>query len=344
MTLKDALIILNTGGVGIALLVDESGRLVDTITDGDVRRAILDGCAADSSIAEIEKVKGQAIPTSARVGTSPAELLETMRSKGIRHIPLVDEHGVPLELVTLDSLLDPHPIDLQAVIMAGGFGTRLYPLTESTPKPMLRVGDKPLIEHIVSSLQKAGIGKVNITTHFMSEKISDHFEDGSKFGVEVNYVHEDKPLGTAGSLSLLEKNESPLLVMNGDILTNVNYQALMYFHKKHEAALTICIRQYDVKVPYGVIKCNGEEVVELTEKPTVAFFVNAGIYLLEPSVQTMIPQNERLDMTDLVNTLLSQGKKVVGFPIVEYWLDIGQHADYDRAQVEAESGVFKASH
>jgi NDP-sugar pyrophosphorylase family protein len=222
--------------------------------------------------------------------------------------------------------------------MAGGFGTRLLPLTEDLPKPMLPLGDQPLLELTIRKLQQANIRYVNITTYYLPEKISDYFGDGKEFGVEINYVNEDEPLGTAGALGLLAIPDEPLLVINGDIITQVDFRSMLSFHRTHQADLTVGVRQYEVQVPYGVMECEGVHVKQVREKPTYHYLVNAGIYLLEPTVYRYINRGERFDMPDLIRHLIEEGRTVVSFPIVEYWLDVGQHKDYEQAQLDMEEG------
>lgn len=335
-SIRDALSTLNAGSKGIVLVVDDAGRLTDTITDGDIRRAIIAGCSPDSTVSELLVTKADRSPTVVHEGFDRPTLLDIMRGRSIRQVPILDAQDRPVDLVTLDELL-AQDLPVQAVIMAGGFGKRLYPLTNDTPKPMLPVGDKPLIEHIVNKLRGAGIKDVSISTHFKAEKIRDHFEDGKRFGVNVSYVHEDQPLGTAGAIGLLENPAGPILITNGDILTGVNYRTLLEFHQLQKADLTVCVRRYELLVPYGVVECSDERITRLSEKPTLTFLVNAGIYIMEPRVHAMIPRNERLDMTELMETLLASGAKVVSFPIIEQWLDIGQHTDYAMAQEIARS-------
>jgi NDP-sugar pyrophosphorylase family protein len=228
-------------------------------------------------------------------------------------------------------------VALSAVIMAGGYGTRLRPLTDDMPKPMLPVGDRPLLERTVRRLREAGIQDVRVTTHYLGDRIASHFGDGKAFGVDITYLNEDRPLGTAGALALVNRPAGPLLVMNGDILTNLNFHALLAFHREHRADATVAVRKYDLTVPYGVVECEGTQVKALQEKPTERFLVNAGIYLLEPTVLGCIPPGERFDMTELIQVLLQQGRTVVSFPIVEYWLDIGRAEDYERAQSDVET-------
>lgn len=278
------------------------------------------------------------VPVTAPVGTPDDELLHLMQSRSVRQVPLVDATGVVKGVVSLSDLLPQVAPNLQAVIMAGGFGTRLRPLTENTPKPMLPVSGRPVMEHIIDHLRDTGIRQVNVTTHYQSEKITEHFGDGAAFGVEIKYLQEDVPLGTGGALGLLERPEEPLLVINGDVLTEVDFLALHAFHVENGADMTIGVRRYAVKVPYGVVDCDGVSVTGLREKPDLAFFVNAGIYLLEPKVFDYIPAKHHLNMTDLVLKLINFGRPVVSYPICEYWLDIGQHDDYHKAQEDVLSG------
>jgi NDP-sugar pyrophosphorylase family protein len=222
--------------------------------------------------------------------------------------------------------------------MAGGSGTRLRPLTEDLPKPMLPIGGRPLMERLVEQLQQAGIRQVNVTTHYKPEKIVEHFGDGHAFGVEMRYVNEDRPLGTGGALGLIAPPQETLLVINGDIVTQVSFRAMLAFHQEHQAKMTVAVRRYEVQVPYGVVECEGSQVRQLREKPQLGFLVNAGIYLLEPSVYEFIPHGQHFNMTDLIQWVLEAGQTVVSFPIREYWLDIGQHPDYVQAQDDVRNG------
>lgn len=340
-TIREAIRTIDRAAKGIALVVDEQGRLVGTVTDGDVRRALLDGISTEERVALLLQRKAESpypAPITAPAGTPPTLLLQQMQAQSIRQIPLLDETGRPVELATLDALLPQQFLALQAVVMAGGFGTRLRPLTEELPKPMLPVGDRPLLERILNRLQQAGIQQVNITTHYMPEKITDYFGDGSDFGLSIRYVSEAQPLGTAGALSLIETPDEPLLVLNGDILTSLDFGAMLAFHREHRADLTVAVRQYDLQVPYGVLLCEGAEVRQIREKPTYSFFVNAGIYLLQPEAHRYIPGGQRFDMPELIERLIEEGRRVVSFPIVEYWLDIGHPDDYARAQADLEEG------
>jgi len=340
-SIRQAIACIDRNGQGIVLITDEECRLIGTVSDGDIRRAILAGISLDVPVSELLTHRADSPypqPVTAPVGTERAALLRLMQERVVRQVPLLDDDGRVVGLVTWDELLPDQVLPLQAVIMAGGFGTRLRPLTEDMPKSMLPVGDRPLMELIVEQLCQVGIRRVNIATHYMSERIIKHFGDGHNFGVELNYVTEEQPLGTAGALGLMEVPDEPLLVINGDILTRVDFRAMLDYHREHGADLTVGVRKYDLQVPYGVIECEGARVQQVREKPLLRFFVNAGIYLLEPSVHRYIPNGERFDMTDLIQRLLEEERPVVSFPIVEYWLDIGQPVDYEQAQKDLRNG------
>jgi NDP-sugar pyrophosphorylase family protein len=264
-----------------------------------------------------------------------------MRKYILREIPILDQEGRVINLIGIDDLMPSDDLPLQAVIMAGGFGSRLRPLTEDLPKPMLPVGGRPLMEVLLEQLRDTGIRNVNVTTHFHPEKITDYFGDGKNFGVSLNYVNEEHPLGTGGALGLIPRPAEPILVINGDVLTQVNFRSMFMFHRENHADLTLAVRQYDLEVPYGVVQCEGARVVGLQEKPSFNFFVNAGIYLLEPHVYEYIPSGQHFNMTDLIQWLIDAGRAVVSFPVREYWLDIGQHADYAKAQKDVEDGLMK---
>jgi dTDP-glucose pyrophosphorylase len=335
-SLREAMHHMDRGGAGIVLVVDKGRRLLGTVTDGDVRRAILANLDLGRPVSVIlERKTGtrHAKPITAALGQKRASYLALLKRHSILHLPLVDGEGRVSGLVTMDQLVPDRPLPLQAVVMAGGKGSRLMPLTEDTPKPMLHVGDRPVLEIIIDQLKQAGIRQVTLATHHQAEKIEAHFGDGKQFGVALSYVAEDRPLGTVGGLSLVEPPASTTLVINGDILTQVDFRAMLAFHQEHRADLTVAVRHYEMRVPYGVVECDGVEVKGISEKPSKGFFVNAGIYLLEPGVYRFIPKDgQRFDMTDLIHVLVQGGRPVVSFPVREYWLDIGQQADFEQAQ------------
>jgi dTDP-glucose pyrophosphorylase/CBS domain-containing protein len=342
-TIGDVIERIDANQNGIALMVDADRQLVATITDGDIRRAFMKHFALDRCIADIlDEIKDKRYlkPVSAPAGVAREELLVLMEDKSVRHIPLLDDNGRVVDIALRREIYKEEATDLQAVVMAGGFGTRLRPLTEDTPKPMLPVGDKPLMEHMIGQIRDAGIQKVHVTTHFLPEKITSHFGDGAAFGIDLNYVPETQPLGTAGALRLVKDRSQPLLIVNGDILTNIDFRAMREFHSEHEAKATIAATAYEVKIPYGVLDAPDGVVGRLVEKPSYTYFVNAGIYIIEADIIDLIPENTRFDMTDLMSLLIKQGGKVVSFPIREYWLDVGRPEDFARAQRDIQQGVF----
>ena len=339
-SIREVMACIERNGTGIALVADSKRRLIDTVTDGDIRRVVLAGMDLDLPVQALMERRAPVpypTPLTAPVGTANAKLLRMMNEYTLRHIPIVDDTGRVVDMALLSDLVKESQLPLTAVVMAGGYGTRLRPLTKDLPKPMLPVGGRPLLELIIEQLRQAGIQRVNVATHHRAEKIIKHFGDGKAFGVEIKYVTEARPLGTAGALGLMEASNEPLLVINGDVLTRVDFRAMLDYHREHGADLTVAVRRYDWQMPYGVIECEGPRVRQVREKPLFGFLVNAGIYLLEPSVHHYIPQG-RFDMTDLIKRLLEDRRPVVSFPIIEYWLDIGQHEDYEQAQKDVKNG------
>ncbi len=332
--------------VSLALVVDANRRLLNTVSDGDVRRGILAGLKLSDSVSKLLEIKLRTPhpePVTAPATTLPLNALEIMNANLVRQLPLVDENGVPKDVLILSDFLREAQRPIQAVVMAGGQGMRLRPLTENTPKPLLPVGGKPVMEFIVDQLRDVGVKHIHVATHYQAEKIMDHFGDGAAFGVKIDYVQETQPLGTGGALGLLEMPTETTLIINGDILTQVDFHSFHAFHADHAAEMTVGVRRYDVQVPYGVVDCDGPKLTGLREKPQLSFFVNAGIYLVEPSVFQLIPPGRHLNITDLVQTLIEAGRTVVSYPIREYWLDIGQHEDYQRAQDDAREGKLHRS-
>lgn len=329
--ISEAIAQLEHAGTGALLLCDDDRVFRGLLTDGDVRRAILRGISFDKPCETIANMS----PVVAPQDCTPNEALSLMdhsREFVLNHLPVVDEERRLTGLLLRSDFVTNERLALSAVIMAGGFGTRLKPLTDGLPKPMLPMGGRPLLELTIQRLRDAGIRRVNVTTHYLAEAITSHFGDGKAFNVEISYVNEDRPLGTAGSLKFMQECDDPLLVINGDILTEVDFRTMLSYHREHGADATVGVRQYDLQLPYGVVDCDGPRVRSVQEKPTLKFLVNAGIYLIEPTVRRYIPSGHRFDMTDLIDRLVDKGRHVVSFPIVEYWLDIGQKADYERAQ------------
>jgi dTDP-glucose pyrophosphorylase len=342
-TVRELMNLMDRCALGITLVVNENRRLEATVTDGDVRRAILCGVELDRPVSDFlasRKDRGDNHrPVTATVGTPPAELCRLMAEHCIRQVPLLDSEERVVDIAIESDYLAASALPLDGFIMAGGFGKRLMPLTEKCPKPMLPVSGKPILEHLVCKLRAAGIQHVSISTHYLAETIVEHFHDGKDFGVDIEYVDEDQPMGTAGSLAKASVGNLPLLVVNGDVLTSIDFRAMLEFHREHSADMTVAVQQYEVRIPYGVISTDGIDAVHIVEKPTLRNFVNAGIYLVQPSVCKMVPSNQAFDMPDLITSLISAKRRVICFPIREYWLDIGQIEQYERASTDAARGV-----
>jgi dTDP-glucose pyrophosphorylase len=345
-TLTDILRQIDANRGGIALIVDAEGRLLATATDGDMRRAMLHRVELGTPIRRL--LDDGHVGTdfaSAPEGASVEEIVAVMNSRHVRHVPILNGAGRVIDIALRDEIAhfaEPEE-DLGAVIMAGGFGTRLRPLTHDTPKPMLPVGGKPLIERTIDHMSESGIRSVRIATHYLKDKISDHLGDGTARGMELSYVDEEKPMGTAGSLRLMARPTGPTLIINGDVLTDLDFRAMHGYHRQHGALMTMAVRDYALTVPYGVVESDGVHVRRVVEKPRHDYFINAGIYILEPAAIDLIPEGTRFDMTDLVDALLAKGESVASFPLREYWLDIGSQEDYAKAELDIEAGKVRTS-
>jgi dTDP-glucose pyrophosphorylase len=329
-TSRDALVAINSNPkLKIAIVLDENNELKGIVTDGDIRRALLDNDTLDAPVTKIMNRK----PLTAPPEATREYLIKLMEEKGIEAIPIVKQ-GKLIGVELYHEISKSSSYDNPVFIMAGGFGTRLRPLTDNCPKPMLKVGDKPMLEILIDSFIRSGFNNFYISTHYLPEKIREYFGDGSDKKVKITYVHEESPLGTGGALGLLPNDSArlPVVVINGDILTKVNFAKLMEFHDSNKAESTMCVREYEYQVPFGVIKGEGVEVTGMVEKPTQRFFVNAGIYILNPSVIETVKANFYIDMPTLLEQQIAKNKKVLKFPIYEYWLDIGRMDDFNRAQ------------
>jgi len=327
---------LDKAGTGALVLCTADRMLLGLLTDGDIRRAILRGVPLETPCQSVANLQPLTVDSS----MCAAGALDLMVKNDINHLPVVNDAGCVIRFLLRRNLAQHRAADLSAVIMAGGYGKRLLPLTEQVPKPMLPVGDKPLLERTIQQLRRSGIRDISLTTHYLPENIIEYFGDGSAFGVRLNYLMEDYPLGTAGGIKLMKPTHNPFLVINGDIITGVPFQEMLNFHRQHSACLTVGVRKYDVEVPFGVVELDEVHISHIREKPSFNFFINAGTYLLEPEVCDFIPSERRFDMTELIQALIEAGKVVVSFPITEYWLDIGRQEDYAKAQEDVRNGVF----
>jgi dTDP-glucose pyrophosphorylase len=320
---------IDRGLLGILLVVDTNERLLGTVTDGDIRRAILKGASLDDAIASIMNAAFTAVAPDVTV----LGVLELMRTRCIRQVPVLDSIGRVVDLHYLPDLVDQAPRPNWAVIMAGGEGRRLRPWTQTTPKPMLPVGDRPLLENLIELLVNHRFHRLFVSINYLGDQIVDHFGDGSRFGCDITYLQESKALGTAGALGLLpERPRDPLLVLNGDLLTDVNLSALMDYHADAGCSGTQCVLEYEVNIPFGVVKCQDGQVVEVEEKPRQTQLINAGIYVLSPSLLDLVPADQYLGMPELLSIARAGAHRVAAFPIRERWTDIGRPDDYIRVR------------
>lgn len=325
--LGEALLKLDKEALRIILIVSDNGILLGTLTDGDLRRAVLKNTPLTTSVSKVMNSN----PKTALNTSTKSHILEILKINKILHLPLVDRDGYVTDLVSLQDLIEDYRYENPVFLMAGGFGTRLSPLTDNCPKPMLSIGGKPILEHILYNLANAGFYRFFISTHYLGSMIKKHFGDGDKWGVKITYIDESKPLGTAGALGLLPKDEIdyPLILMNGDIITSLNFSNLLEFHNSQNSIATMCVREYEHHVPYGVIINEGSQIKSVKEKPTYQYFINAGIYLLEPALIKSIPPNLNIDMPKLIEQQINAGEKVDMFPIYENWKDVGSKRDFN---------------
>lgn len=334
-TILDTLKIIDSHGVPIGL-VHADGRLIGTVTDGDIRRGLLAGVALTEAVTEVMNVD----PVTAAADIIEADAAALMRRHGINQLPLVDADGKIVGLKVLQRLDRERSANSAVVIMAGGRGQRLRPLTEDLPKPMLEVGGRPILETIVERFVEQGFRRIHISVNYKADLIESHFGDGRDFGAEISYLRETSALGTAGALSLLEGHPSaPLIVTNGDVLNKVNFTHLLRFHMDHGGPATMSVREYRFTVPFGVVETDAHRLVGVEEKPEHTFFVNAGIYALDADVLELIPAGKAMDMPDLFKMLMDKGKTPSVFPLREYWLDIGRLDDLDQAKRDY-AGLF----
>jgi dTDP-glucose pyrophosphorylase len=329
-TIKQALKTLTIGAIKIAIVVDKNNKLIGTLTDGDIRRGFLRGLNINSSVKSIIFKK----PIVVKDTYSREKLIKIALLKKIYQIPIVDKNGKVKGIHIISELIESKNKSNKVVIMAGGMGTRLRPLTNNIPKPMLKVGNKPILQTIVEKFKKDGYKNFIICVNYKSNIIKNFFSDGKKFGVKIEYIEENKRMGTAGALSLIKvKPKKPFFVINGDLLTNLDFNKLIDFHYDQNSKATMCISEYNIESPYGEVKLNNENIVSIEEKPTHKFFVNAGVYVLDPSCIDLVPK-KFFDMTSLFQKIIINKDKAISFPIGEYWLDIGRLNDYKKANLE----------
>jgi len=328
-TIRDAMIALDRGAFRIALATSDDGRLVGVATDGDLRRALLGGANLDEPVGPwLTRRFVAAGPTDGR-----SDVLDLMRARAVGAIPIVDDDGRPIGLHLLHEFIEPVRRPNRALIMAGGRGLRLRPITESTPKPMLRVAGRPILERIVLHLVGHGIKRISISVGYLGEVIESHFGDGRDFGCEIDYVREDRPLGTAGAIGMLaEPPIDTLLVINGDLVTQADFGALLDAHTRSGFMATVGIRRYLHSVPFGCVERDGNRIVALEEKPTLERDINTGIYAIEPGLAARVRRDEPMGMPDLIGDALERGEPIGAFEIEDDWIDIGQRDQLERAR------------
>ena len=327
-TIIDTLKEINENTKGIALVVDENRVLIGTITDGDIRRAILAGLPITSSIREVYNKNCRFVLQ----GTSLEVIERIFENDKLRFIPVVNEAHIVVNYYEANNLGESLDRDNAVLIMAGGLGKRLKPLTDDIPKPMLKIGDKPILQTIIEQFRDKGFKNILLSVNYKSEIIESYFRDGSDFGVRIKYIKEEKRMGTAGSIKLAEENlKKPFFVINGDILTNVDFQAILDYHIENNFIMTIGSRSYEMQVPYGVLNLDENCVTSLEEKPVVSFYVSGGIYVLNPETLPFIPENAHYDITELINNISKEKYKIGSYPIQDYWMDIGHLKDFYKA-------------
>lgn len=331
-SIRQALQVINSSDKLIALVVDDNERLLGTVTDGDIRRGIISGLNLDDKVHLVCKQN----PVTASTAETRQDILRKMRTYSVNQMLITDETGRVIRIdFADDQFLHSSTRNNIVVLMAGGLGMRLRPLTEDCPKPMLPLGGKPILRHIIDNFLNIGYHRFVIAVNYRREVIKEYFGNGAWLGCDIQYLEENQPLGTAGALSLLQtRPDKPFFVMNTDLLTTLNFVHLMDFHNEHSGAGTICVKEYCYEVPFGVIQTESQRVTTLIEKPTHRFQINAGIYVLNPIALDFVPQNKLFHMTSLIQQLLDKDNPVFSFPVVEEWLDVGRPSDLEKAQCD----------
>jgi dTDP-glucose pyrophosphorylase len=329
-TMSESIGAIESGSIQVALVLD-AGRLVGIVTDGDIRRGLLRGVPLSGLAADVMN----RTPISAPATLSREERLHLMRQKSIRQLPLLDGNGQLVEVETFDELVTAPHYPNPVLIMAGGLGERLGALTRDRPKPMLDVGGRPLLETIIRNLVQQGFRNIFVSVNYKADMIVNHFGDGTALGAVIQYVHETERLGTAGALGLLpQPSELPMVVTNGDILTTINYGALLDFHNGTPAEATMAVREHKVHVPYGVVTTSEGYLQTIREKPTESWFVSAGIYVIGRAALDHVERGVRIDMPTVLERVVESKGRVAIYPIREYWLDIGRMEDFEQAHAE----------
>lgn len=311
----------------ICFIVDNKGTLIGSITDGDIRRGLIEGHTIDSNVSNVMNTN----PISILNSQSEKEAQTIMTTNQIKQLAVVDSENKLVGVHLIEQILNLAPKENSILIMAGGFGKRMMPLTEMVPKPMLKVAGKPILEHIILNAKSQGFKKFIISLHYLGELIIDYFGDGSAFDISIEYIHESEPLGTAGALSLLDPlPKLPFIVTNGDILTDINYANLLHFHESNNAEATMTIKKYELQNPYGVVNTQGLEIISFEEKPIQITYVNAGVYAINPSNLKYLKSNHHCDMPEFFERIKNDERLIAAYPIHETWADVGRPADLSK--------------
>ena len=327
-SIKDALKVIGHNNLRIALVLGKNKTLKGIVTDADIRHGLLSNLTIDDNVKFIMKQD----PITANEDT-PLEQIITLASRhNIYEIPILNKKNQVIRVESVAKIIISKTNLNEVVIMAGGLGSRLAPLTNETPKPMLKVGTKPILQTIIERLIKQNFCNFTICINYKGEVIRNYFGDGKKFGANIKYIQEHTRLGTAGALSLIKQKQE--LPMNADIITDLDFKAMLEFHTQNKSIATMGVREFEQTIPYGVIESKESKITKISEKPTNKFFINAGIYILDPSCINFVPNDEFFDMPTLFTTLIKKRKKVMQFEIEEYWIDIGRRNEYERANLE----------
>lgn len=330
--------VIDAESAKIALVIDNDKRLLGTLTDGDIRRGLLEGVTFEDPVERVMNPHFHFLHSC----DDDSLALEMMRREGLRQVPVLDEEGRVVRLLLLKELVTPAELPNAVVIMAGGKGLRLRPHTEHCPKPMLLVDGKPMLETLIEQCMLNGFRKFYLSVNYLKEQIIDYFGDGGHWGVSIEYLVEDCPLGTAGSLRLLPDSiKHPFLVMNGDVLTRLNPSKLLCFHDEHHAASTMCVREHLITVPFGVVRAQGVDLESFEEKPSYRKMVNAGVYVIDPQLLSLLPPDQPTDMPTLLIQAKQAGYRVAVCPIHEYWIDVGRPESLKQAHEEWNSGALR---
>ena len=328
-SVQEAIFSLEQSGMQIVLAITEEGRLAGTLTDGDIRRAFLKGHNLDSKISGIINRNPLVVPPD--MGRDL--VLQLMSANKVHQLPVIDTDNKVLGLHMWDTIITPSALDNFMVVMAGGKGTRLRPHTEKCPKPMIEVGGKPMLEHIIERAKADGISNFIISVHYLGEIIESHFGNGRNWGVQIEYLREEQPLGTAGCLSLIENRPlSPFIVTNGDVLTDIHYYDILEFHQRQNATATMAVRQHEIENQFGVVKTKGVDITGFEEKPIYRSHINAGIYVLNPACLSLMEWNAHCNMPTLFERIQNESGRTVAFPMHEPWLDVGRPDDLAQAR------------